>query len=121
MVEAWYANCLQSDAETIVYYYGAPGFSYYLCHDDRYSYQIEEKIIYWPQLHQNYYEMYTKEQCQTMLREKYDGEWPQKIYLAGSHYNLDFYYMVELLNEKGYAEEMLFDGRLADIYMFTKE
>lgn len=121
LVEAWYKECSNTDTDTVVYYYGAPGFTYYLYHDDRYSSELDSKIHYWPQMHQDYYEAYTQDTCEKMLLEFYDGEWPDKLYLAVSHYGQDFMCMIDLLNKNGYEESKVFDGREEDIFVFSKE
>ena len=105
--EAQYSN-------TIVYYAADSGFMYYLKNCDLYNPEIEDNINYMSWNRYGTIEDYTEYVCSI-----YGDEWPNEVYLVGSHIVDDFSSVTSVFYENGYSCEELFNSYNAYVYRMT--
>lgn len=110
VVDAWY-SFEGYESHTLVYYGNEYGFRYYFEHDERYSHQYSENIIYQP-----WSRGISETDFEQFLSEKYVSGIPTEIYFTASHIKEDLTSMLNVFSNKGYIIDNLWQGTDACLY-----
>lgn len=103
-VKKWISEGAE-DSNTIVYYAGGSGFSYYLRQYDGYKEELENNVnyMYW-------YRNKSVEEYTEYVNSIYGKEWPNEVYIIGSHTRDDFNTLITAFTDRGWQRTDLYDS-----------
>lgn len=116
VTDAWY-SVEGYDISTLVYYASASGFSYYCEHDDRYTDDIIDNVVF-----MKWYRDRTVEEYTEYLDELFGENWPDSLYVVASHVRSDLNTILQCFVDKGYISSDVYNGNEDKlIYVTSKE
>lgn len=101
-VDTWY-QYEASEKYTIVYYGADSGFSYYVKNSEHYNDQTENNVVY-----MYWYADKREEDYQNYIDSIYGENWPEEIFIAGSHLSDDFDTLIGVFTNHSYASENIY-------------